>query len=211
MWSSIVGKKENKEKPLLKSRLNRRFDEPFNVEFVSDMISFVKLPVDLVGIIEEYLQPIFNISRYKLCKDRFAFYHTYLYEGYNFYRRFNIMNSYKKNYSFKIRFTTTKDSAMYCIYRHKLLYSVSVELFDRNSKVFYFKNSLMFPKEHLKYLCSLSYKVPDDIVLFQRYLIKLGKDSEYQLNTYIIEKSLYKESLVIWSKVFKDVCLCYGV
>ena len=198
-------KKENKEKPLL----NKRFDEPFNVEFVSDMVSCVKLPVDLQNIIEEYLQPIFNKNRYKSV-NRFGCCQGYLYQGYNFYRRFNIKNNFKKNYSFKIRFTTTKDSAMYGIYQHKLLYCVSVELFDRNSNVFYYKYSLVFPKEHLKYLCSLSYEVPDDIVLFQRYLIKLRKDSEYPLNNHIIEKFRYKESLVVWSKVFKDVCLCYG-
>ena len=58
MWSFIVGKNENKEKPLLK----KRFDEPFNVEFVSDMVSCVKLP-DTKSPIFEINQIIDNSNR----------------------------------------------------------------------------------------------------------------------------------------------------
>jgi len=214
MWSSIVGKKEVKKKKKNTKKLLTNFDKPFNVEFIPVMVSFITLPKDLVGIIEEYLQPIFNKIRY-INTSLSSYFQSYIYEGYKFYRRFNILNTYKKNYRFTIKFSTKSDSSMFGKYKNKMLYDVSVELFDYSSdkkfyhNKFYYKHSLVFPREHLKYLCSLSYKNTNDIFLFNKYLLKLEIDSEYPLNYHVIKKFKYEETLIVWDKVFKDVCIYF--
>lgn len=198
------------------------------------MISFIYLylPKDLVGIIEQYLQPVFNKYRYKLVND---YSNHYVYEGYNFFTRFNIVNNYKKNYRFKISFNNGNRRIPFGKYKDKKLCSVYVELFDKkipevydqtlnddfvlirkNRKptpsvslipYYYYKYSLTFIRDDLVYLCSLSHKIPDDIVLFHNYIVNLERDCLIGINRILIDKFKFKETLLIWNKVWMDMCV----
>ena len=214
MWSNIVGKKEivmDNEKIIP----NKKFDEPFNKEFTNYMISFLDLPKDLCRIVEEYLQPVFNPYRYKIPKSLpYSFYRSLnidrTYKGYDFYKRFNIYDIYNVNhYRFKINFHKMKsDFGQY--------YDMNVELFHRSDDWFCYKYSLAFPVKDLDYLCQFSHKKSDDVTLFMNYFVKLKKANHRgmfstvnSINFRMINDFKFYETLVVWNKVFKDVCLYF--
>lgn len=213
MWSSIVGKKNIIVADNKKIITNKKFDEPFNIEFISSMINFVKLPKDLTNIVEQYLQPIFNQYRYKVPKSIPYSSHRSLnlsrtYEGYNFYKRFNIDNIHNKNhYRFKINInkqncTKTGD-----------YYDINVELFPKGDDWFCYKYSLIFPVKDLDYLYHFSYEKENHVELFMNYFLNFKNMGWYHLSFYyhenfhMITGFKFYETLVVWSKVLKYICL----
>lgn len=212
MWSKIVGTKEivtDNEKNIP----DKKVDEPFNKEFTKYMISFVDLPKDLCKIVEEYLQPVFNPYRYKIPKSRGyspADKSLLTYEGYDFYKRFNIDEIYNVNhYRFKVNFSKQK-----C--RVGEYYDINVELFHRSENWFCYKYRLAFSVEDLDYLYQFSHKKSDDVASFMNYFVRLKNanrrgliSSVNSINRRMIDDFKFFETLVVWNKVFKHVCLYF--
>ena len=96
-WSSIVETKLKKPPKLTKLKNIKEFDKPFNREYIKDMLYFIHhlLPPELVAMIGEYIQYIFNPNRYIKNTMLGECYPSYKYEGLNFYRRFNLFPGIK--------------------------------------------------------------------------------------------------------------------